>query len=133
MTAFSKYAARTQRLYCEQLERDAREVYECRLVSTDILMTATPQSHPEMGSLCAAFMRWAAVTVKTKPGEGPHCITCDTEFGPGRAIPAAFWFQFPYACPSVVVIEAVCDKCIAEQNYIDRIIGPGRIIPMPKQ
>ena len=136
MTAFSKFAARTQQQYCEQFKRDAQEVYDCRLISTDILLTATPQSHPEMWSLCEVFMQGAAATVETKLGEGPQCLTCDTEFGPGRAFPAAFWFRFPYARPSIVAIEAVCYDCIAHENCIDRIVGKMdnvRVIPTTKQ
>jgi hypothetical protein len=121
MTAFSKYAAQTQRQYLEQFKRDAQEMYDCWLVPIDNLLSA-PMSDLEMGPLCHAFMHWSAAVCRTKPGEGPNCLTCDTEFGPGRTVPAAFWFQLPYArLPTVIAIDAVCPTCFKRSDCFDRI------------
>jgi hypothetical protein len=87
------------------------------------------------------FVRWSGIVYKTKPGEGPHCLTCDAEFGPGRTVPAAFWFQLPFACrPTVMAVDALCSACFEREDCIDRIVvevrkrNPyARIIPMTKQ
>jgi len=140
MTAFSKYAAQTQRQYYEQFKHDAQEMCECRLVSIDYLLTA-PISDLEMGPLCGAFVKWSAAAYQMKPGDGPHCLTCDAEFGPGRTVPAAFWFRFPFAHqPKVMAVDALCSACFERRDCIDRIVaevGKGnlsvRVIPMAKQ
>src|SRR5262249_44885232 len=55
---------------------------------------------------------------------GPLCLTCDIEFGPGRAVPAAFWFQSPFAKWSkATVISGVCSACFARAGCVDRILA----------
>jgi hypothetical protein len=81
MTAFSKYAAQTQRQYYEQFKHDAQEMCECRLVSIDYLLTA-PISDLEMGPLCGAFVKWSAAAYQMKPGDGPHCLRRRVRTGP---------------------------------------------------
>jgi len=94
-----------------------------------------------MGPMCEAFMHWSAAVVQTKPGEGPHCFTCDAEFGPGRTFPAAFWFQFSFARqPTVMAVTALCPDCFEHEDCIDRIVAKVRkdnpnvrVMPMTKQ
>ena len=126
MSAYRKYAARTQQKYYEQFKRDTQGVLDCKLVPLDNLLSA-PMTDLEMGPLCEAFVRWSTVVYQTKPGEGPHCLTCDTEFGPSRTAPAAFWFQFPFARrPTVMAVGALCPACFKRDDCINRIVAEAR-------
>jgi hypothetical protein len=99
------------------------DAYNYEFVPIDHLMSA-PLSDPEMGPLCRALIEWASAAHHTKPGEGPLCFTCDTEFGPGRTVPAAFWFQLSRMHRSkVVAIDALCPVCCEREDHLDRIVA----------
>src|SRR5262245_9297066 len=139
-SAYRKQAARARQKYYKQFKRDAQDVFDCRLVPLDNLLSATTIDLA-MAPLCEAFVHWSVMVCQTKPGEGPHCLTCDAEFGPGRTVPAACWFQFPFARrPRVIAVGALCCTCFEREDCIDRIIAEARtrnphlrVVPMTKQ
>ena len=111
-----------------EFAHDTRGAVECRLIPTDELlgMTAERMRHPAtmMTMVETAFHQWSATALKSKPGAGPLCLTCDMEFGPGWAVPAAFWFQSPFAEQSkVTIISGVCSVCFAHADCTDRILA----------
>lgn len=140
MSAYRKWAAQARRKYYKQFKHEAQNAHECRLIPLDNLLSA-PVTDFEMGPMCEAFMHWSAAVCRTKPGEGPHCFTCDAEFGPDRTVPAAFWFQFSFARqPTVMAITALCPDCFERKDCIDRIVtevlksNPNvQVVPMIKQ
>jgi hypothetical protein len=125
--------ARQKRL--KKFVRDTRDAVECRLIPTDELlgMTAVRMRRPAttMTMVETAFCQWSAAALGSKPGTGPLCFTCDTEFGPGRAVPAAFWVRSPFATQSkVTIVSGICPACFARTDCIDRIFdGMRRYAP----
>src|SRR5215831_2388337 len=94
-----------------------------RVTAEDVLYRATA-SPCGFTAKAAAFHQWKVAAVRSKPDDGPRCLTCNVEFGPGRAVPAAFWFQSPFAKWSkATVISGVCSACFARADCVDRILA----------
>jgi|SRR6516225_10677975 hypothetical protein len=137
----SAYHSERARWKCyEQFRRDAQGALDCKLVPLNDLLFGVVTDLAR-GPLCEAFVRWSNIVSRTKPGEGPHCFTCDAELGPGRTIPAAFWFRFPVARRRMVMaIDALCPTCFEREDCLDRIVVESRkhnpdlrVIPTTKQ
>jgi hypothetical protein len=141
-----KRATREHHRLMKQFVRDAKGTLDCQLLTTEDLlyMTAMVEAGPPttvMAPTTAAFMQWSASGLKSTLGDGPLCLTCDVEFGPGRTVPAAFWFQSPFAKLSkAVIISGICPACFARSDCMDRIfagmrrrIPDLRVVPMTGQ
>jgi len=97
---------------------------DCQLISAEDVLYRATASPCGFTAKAEAFHQWKATAVKSKPGDGPLCLTCDVEFGPGRAVPAAFWFQSPLKKSSkATIINGVCPTCFTRADCVDRIIA----------
>jgi hypothetical protein len=118
----SKRTMQEYRRQMKQFMRDAQGTTECRLLTTAQLLFMKARNPPSAQT--DAFDQWSATALKSRPGEGPLCLTCDAEFGPGRTAPAAFWFRSPYAKQSkLTVISGICPTCLTRPGCVDRIIA----------
>jgi hypothetical protein len=65
-----------------------------------------------------AIAVWTRRTRATKRGEGPLCLGCDREFGPGRRKPEAFCIAEPHyqSAPEQVVCTGICRHCARRAN-----------------
>lgn len=119
-----KSAIREHRRRMKQFVRDARGALNCQLIPAEVLLYRATVSPCGFTAKVEAFHQWSATAIRSTPGDGPLCLTCDIEFGPGRAVPAAFWFQSPFAKWSkATVISGVCSACFARADCVDRILA----------
>jgi hypothetical protein len=129
----SKTAAQKYRRWMKQFVRDAQGTLECRLVSAEDLLyfATTGPRRPATMPMVDAFHQWSAAAIRSHRGSGPLCLTCNAEFGPGRAVPAAFWVQSPFVKQSsITIISGVCPECFTHADCMDRILaGMRRRIP----
>src|SRR5262249_12341542 len=120
----SKSKMREYRRQIKQFMRYTQGAVDCRLITTDDLLYLATVGPHRSTTMAKAFLQWTAMAVKSMPGDGPLCLTCDSEFGPGRAIPAAFWLQIPFAKRwKVTVISGVCPVCFTRGDCVDRILA----------
>jgi hypothetical protein len=118
----SKSTMREYQRRIKQFVHDAQGAFDCQLILAEDLLYIASAGFPV--TMADAFKQWSTTTVKSKPGDGSLCLTCDVEFGPGRAVPAAFWLQSPFAKRSpVTVISGICPACFARADCVDRILA----------
>jgi hypothetical protein len=110
-----KADAQTLEQFCE-MSNGYVDIYIVDRSTAPQLLSAFMGLDPTAQCIVHAINHLVASINKSKPGHGPLCLDCDTEFHSKTDLLDAWMVMVPFANTKGAIVTAICEDCVTNKD-----------------